>query len=151
MRVWPLDLSESLIEAKHEGVLISLDVSADALKVACGTSTGGLGVLDLSNNKYDTLLRSHTQEIIEMHVHPFCNYLVTLSTDFTIRLWDMEKYEQVYEFPYPPEDRCTTISCCSNSMTFTAGYSTGVFRVFDIEKTDSIFEGRYHEKSITHI
>jgi len=71
MRVWPLDLSESLIEAKHEGVLISLDVSADALRVACGTSNGGLGVLDLSNNKYDTLLRSHTEEIIEMHVHPF--------------------------------------------------------------------------------
>lgn len=36
-------------------------------------------------------------------------------------------------------------------MTFAAGYSTGIFRVFDIEKTCSIFEGRYHDKGITHI
>lgn len=93
MRVWPLDLSESLIEAKHEGILISLDVSADALRVACGTSNGSLGILDLSNNKYETLLRSHTQEIISMQIHPFCNYLISLSTDFTIRLWDIEKHE----------------------------------------------------------
>jgi hypothetical protein len=50
----------------------------------------------------------------------------------------------VYEFPYPEEDQCTTISCSNTSMVFAAGYSTGIFRVFDIEKTDSIFEGRYH-------
>lgn len=36
-------------------------------------------------------------------------------------------------------------------MTFAAGYSTGIFRIFDIEKTDSIFEGRYHEKAIKHL
>jgi hypothetical protein len=63
LRVWPLDFSEFFIEAKHEGVLISLDISLDALHVACGTSTGGLGVLDLSNNNYKTILRSHTEEI----------------------------------------------------------------------------------------
>ena len=64
LRVWPLDFSEFLIEAKHEGVVISLDISQDALQVACGTSTGGLGVLDLSNHNYKTFLRSHTEEIL---------------------------------------------------------------------------------------
>lgn len=63
MRVWPLDFSEYLIVAKHEGVIHSLDVSQDALMVACGTSTGGLGILDLSNQNYKTVLRSHTEEI----------------------------------------------------------------------------------------
>lgn len=36
-------------------------------------------------------------------------------------------------------------------MTFAAGFSTGIFRIFDIEKVGSIFEGRYHESAISHI
>ncbi len=66
LRVWPLDFTEFSIEAKHEGVLLSLDISLDALRVACGTSNGGLGVLDLSNNNYKTFLRSHTSQIVDM-------------------------------------------------------------------------------------
>ncbi len=38
LRVWPLDFSEYFLEAKHEGVVLSLDVSQDALQVACGSS-----------------------------------------------------------------------------------------------------------------
>lgn len=47
LRVWPLDFSEFYIEAKHEGAVTSLDVSVDGLKVFCGTSSGGLGTLDI--------------------------------------------------------------------------------------------------------
>lgn len=97
-------MRESWLEVKHESIIISLDISADALKVAFGTSNGVLAILDMTNNKHDTLLRSHTDEIIEMHIHPFCKYLVSLSSDFSIRLWDLEKYEQIYEFNYPLED-----------------------------------------------
>jgi len=45
LRVWPLDFSEYFLEAKHEGVVMSLDVSADALQVACGSSNGGTKLL----------------------------------------------------------------------------------------------------------
>jgi len=31
LRVWPLDFSEFYIEAKHEGVITSLDMSIDGL------------------------------------------------------------------------------------------------------------------------
>lgn len=61
--------------------------------VACGTSTGGLGVLDLSNHNYKTFLRSHTDEIINMVYHELSGYLITLSADLSIRVWDLEKYE----------------------------------------------------------
>ncbi|KAL4455065.1 hypothetical protein ABPG74_006447 [Tetrahymena malaccensis] len=151
IRIWPLNFTEFLIEAKHEGVVISLDISLDSLKIACGTSNGILTVFDRSTYQPETFLRSHTDEITQMLYHPFCNYLITLSSDFTIRLWDMEKYEQVYEFPYYPEDNCITLSCSNSSMTFAAGFNSGVFRVFDIEKTNTIFEGRYHESRINHI
>lgn len=87
LRVWPLDLSDFNIEAKHEGVLISLDISLDSQKVACGTLTGGLGIIDLISNDYKTFLRSHTEEILQAEFHKFSGYLITLSTDLTIRLW----------------------------------------------------------------
>lgn len=31
LRVWPLDFSEFYIEAKHEGIITSLDISLDGL------------------------------------------------------------------------------------------------------------------------
>lgn len=31
LRVWPLDFSEFFLEAKHEGVVHSIDISEDAL------------------------------------------------------------------------------------------------------------------------
>jgi WD repeat-containing protein 90 len=49
LRVWPLDFSEFYMEAKHEGTVCSVDISADGLRVVCGTLYGSLGVLDKSN------------------------------------------------------------------------------------------------------
>ena len=49
LRVWPLDFSEFYLEAKHEGVVLAVDVSLDALSIACGTANGGLGIMDLAN------------------------------------------------------------------------------------------------------
>ena len=91
LRVWPLDFSEFYIEAKHEGVVSSLDVSLDGLQVVCGTSTGGLGVLDISNHNYRTVIRSHKGAITQIELHTFSGMLLSLSEDCTIRLWELEK------------------------------------------------------------
>lgn len=48
------------MEAKHEGTVCSVDISADGLRVVCGTLNGSLGVIDKSNTRYSTLIRSHT-------------------------------------------------------------------------------------------
>ncbi len=87
LRVWPLDFSEFILEAKHEGIVVALDISLNGLEVACGTSTGGLAILDLGNQNYKTILRSHTEEIIQMDIHEPSNSIITLSRDLTIRLW----------------------------------------------------------------
>ena len=87
LRVWPLDFSEFLLEAKHEGIVIALDISLNGLEVVCGTSTGGLAILDLGNQNYKTILRSHTEEIVSMNIHHYSNSIITLSKDLTIRLW----------------------------------------------------------------
>ena len=46
MRVWTLDFSEAFMEAEHESTVCSVDISPDGLKVACGTLSGSIGVLE---------------------------------------------------------------------------------------------------------
>ena len=101
LRVWPLDFSEFFMEAKHEGTVCAVDISWDGLKVVCGTTYGSLGILDKSNQKYRTLLRSHTSSILNMDFHIQKQNMITVSRDKTIRLWDIETFDQAYEFSSP--------------------------------------------------
>jgi len=64
--------------------------------------------------------------------------MITLSNDLTIRLWDVDKLEQTYEFSYPANDACLCLNGCPNGMYFAAGFKSGVLRIFDIEKISVI-------------
>ena len=101
MRIWALDFNEFLMEAKHEGTVCSVDISADGLRVACGTLNGSLGILNKSNQRYQTLLRSHTASIVSMDFHLAKRNVITVSKDDTIRLWDLQTFDQVVEFSSP--------------------------------------------------
>lgn len=92
LRVWPLDFSEFFMEAKHEGTVSAVDISMDGLKVVCGTVYGSIGMLDKSNQRYSTLLRSHTDNILSMDFHKEKRNIITVARDHTIRLWDTENY-----------------------------------------------------------
>lgn len=81
------------MEAKHEGTVCAVDISTDGLKVVCGTLYGSLGILDKSNQKYRTLLRSHTDQILNMDFHLLKKNVITVSKDKTIRLWDVETFD----------------------------------------------------------
>ena len=87
LRVWPLDFGEYILEAEHEGIITSLSLSEDGMHVACGTNSGGLGILDLTNHNYKTVLRSHTDNVVQITPHDYSGSVITLSTDLTIRLW----------------------------------------------------------------
>jgi len=87
LRIWPLDFAEFLIEAKHEGALVCLDLSGAETRVVCATATSDLGVLDLSSQNYKTVLRSHVDEILQLEHHSLTNLLISLSKDLSIRLW----------------------------------------------------------------
>ena len=86
-----MDFSEFILEANNDGVVTSLTLSEDASQVACGTSTGVLSILDLTNNNYRTIVRSHTENVKQIVYHQYANNILSLSSDLTIRLWDPEK------------------------------------------------------------
>ena len=134
LRVWALDFSEFFMEAKHEGPVCSVDISADGRNIACGTLNGSLGVLNKSNQRYTTLLRSHTKSILSMDYHLQRKNLITVSSDSTIRLWDLNNFDQVVEYS-SPIDQALCISAHPQLAIFACGFASGTMRVFDIEKT----------------
>ena len=68
LRIWPLDFSDFLLEAVHEAPVSNVRISKDGRKLAVGTASGTVGVLDVSEHSYSTILRSHTARILSMAV-----------------------------------------------------------------------------------
>lgn len=132
LRVWPLDFSEFFIEAKHESLIRSVAVSPDSVEILCATENNIVGVLDIPNQKYRTLIRSHTKEILAADV--LKNLMVTVSLDKTIRVWDLSTMQQLYEFS-SPEDQATCVAVHLGLTQFVCGFQSGTIRVFDLGKT----------------
>lgn len=81
LRVWLLDFSEYFIEAKHDGAVSAVSISRDGTQIICGTLNGSLGLVDMNEEKYKTLLRSHCDEIIAADYNYLRNNLITISKD----------------------------------------------------------------------
>lgn len=151
IRVWQMDFNEYILETDNDGVVTSLTLSEDASQVACGTSTGVLSILDLTNNNYRTIVRSHTENVEQIVYHSYSNNMITLSSDLTIRLWNADKLEQSYEFSYATTDKCTCLAANPEGLFFAAGFKSGTLRIFDIENTKVVEEIKHHENAIIHI
>lgn len=151
IRVWPLDFSEFFLEAQHESIIISLDISLDGLKVACGTSANSLSILDLTTQNYKTLLRSHSDTILSLQYQEENHLLLSLSKDCTIRIWDDYNLDQLYEFNFSKEDECNCIAVHPTRNIFAGGFNSGVFRVFSIERVEVLSEHKYHNQPLEDV
>ena len=60
--------------------------------------------------------------------------IITVSSDSTIRLWDLQNYDQVVEFS-SPIDEPLCVAAHPTLPIFSCGFKSGTMRVFDIEKT----------------
>ncbi len=159
LRVWPLDFSDYFLEAQHEGPVQSVDVSPDGLKLVVGTSSGTLGVLDVSSHNYHTLLRSHTDKIHACALDPsdLREEFGTVSADGTIRFWSLNTLEQLYEFAAPQEgSRCIAYQPTPKNSDIdvhrvACGFDSGCVRIFDVPTTTMPHEYQQHRGPVVEI
>jgi WD40 repeat protein len=64
------------------------------LQVLVGTENGVVGTLDITSHKYNTLLRSHSDSV-NVVAFSAAENIVSGSSDGTIRIWDIETYQQL--------------------------------------------------------
>lgn len=86
VRIWPLDFAQVSVEAEHEAAIGMCRFSPDFFRIATSTASGNLGILDLKQKEYVTLIRSHTDAILDACFDPACKYIATTSRDLTVSL-----------------------------------------------------------------
>lgn len=149
LRVWPIDFKEFLIEAKHDSGVCSVDISFDGLEIVCGTLNGSIGILNIESKQYKTILRSPPGNVISMAAHPSGNFLFTIEDDKSVRVWDIDNKNEAFQF-ISTKDPPTAIGV-PNKMIFACGFTSGLIKVFDLDKTTIIYEGKAFNSSIKHL
>ncbi|KAK7003519.1 WD repeat-containing protein 90 [Biomphalaria glabrata] len=148
LRLWPLDFAHVYLEAEHEGPVTITRLSADGLKIIAGTASGNLGVLDVTTRQYTTLMRSHTGSVLCFALDPVRKQLATASADNTIRVWDVESLQQLYDFSAPDECPCS-INYHPHRQIFACGFHNGTIRIFNVETTSLLAEHRQLRGQVT--
>ncbi|XP_041733420.1 WD repeat-containing protein 90 [Coregonus clupeaformis] len=146
LRLWPLDFSTVFLEAEHEGPVSLVSVSDDGLSVMAATSSGNLGYLDVSSRGYSTLMRSHTDGVLGFSVDGIRRRITTASCDRTVRVWDMDSMQQLYDFV--SEDTPCSVAFHPSLQVFCCGSSSGLVRVFDIASAKLLAEHKQHRGEV---
>uniref|UniRef100_A0A672KHC3 WD repeat domain 90 n=1 Tax=Sinocyclocheilus grahami TaxID=75366 RepID=A0A672KHC3_SINGR len=148
MRLWPLDFSSVFLEAEHEGPVSLVCVSSDGSGVLAATTTGNLGYLDVSSRGYRTLMRSHTASVLGCSVDCVRRRVTTVSRDSTVRVWDMDTMQQLYDFVSDDDESPCSVAFHPSMPLFACGSSSGTVRVFDIQTSSLIAQHRQHCGSV---
>uniref|UniRef100_UPI00398F26DD WD repeat-containing protein 90 n=1 Tax=Pristiophorus japonicus TaxID=55135 RepID=UPI00398F26DD len=147
LRLWPLDFSTVFLEAEHEGGVSFVSIDPNGLKVLAVTTTGNLGYLDIPSRGYATLMRSHTNRILAFSVDGIRRHLVTVSEDCTIRVWDLDSMQQLYDFVSAEETPCA-VTFHPIQQIFACGFSSGNVRIFNVGNSRLLAEQRQHRGQV---
>ncbi len=145
LRLWPLDFSDYLLEAKHESAVSKVALSLDGLRLLVGTAAGTVGVLDVVTQKYTTVMRSHESAVL-LAIHdpnPESRSIATLGVDRTIRVWSLDTGKQKYEF-LSPHDAPTSLAYHPSSSEIACGFESGFARIFDVGSVATRYELEQH-------
>ncbi|XP_054849422.1 WD repeat-containing protein 90 isoform X2 [Eublepharis macularius] len=148
LRLWPLDFSEVFLEAEHHNPVTSVSIDPDNLKVLCTTAAGNVGFLDIQSRDYSTVMRSHTDSVLAFSVEGLQKQLVTVSQDNTIRIWNLESMQQLYEFTASDEVPCA-VAFHPSQPIFACGFETGVVRTISLAASKLLEEHKQHRGLIT--
>eukprot|EP00051_Salpingoeca_urceolata_P017149 m.231562 g.231562 ORF g.231562 m.231562 type:complete len:1844 (-) comp18876_c0_seq6:786-6317(-) len=151
LRAWSPTFDDFIMEAKHEGPIVTVQVSLDGRKVVAGTITGNLGVLDAEDRSYMTVMRSHCQPVTCVVMDDRRKQFATVSQDETIRVWNRDTHVQLYEFRAPGDQGCCAAYPPTAEFLLAVGFASGTVRVFDIASTSVLAEHQQHHSSVVMV
>lgn len=140
VRIWPLDFGQVSVEAEHEACIGVVRFSPDCSRIASATLNGNLGILDVNQKDYITLIRSHTDSILDISFDSSFKYLATCSLDFTVRVWSVENCKQMYDFSAPNEKPSRVCFVPEQKPIFACGFNSGKIRIFNVTEAKLLNE-----------
>ena len=149
LRIWPVDFSEFLIEAKHDTGVCAVDISYDAMDILCGTLGGSIGILNVQNKEYKTILRSPPNIVKALILHPSGDYLFSIEGDNSVRIWDIEHKAEAFQFVSSKDPPICVAA--PKELFFACGFSSGILKIFDLEKTEVLYECKPFKSSLNNL
>ena len=149
LRIWPVDFSEFLIEAKHDTGVCAVDISYDAMDILCGTLGGSIGILNVQNKEYKTVLRSPPNIVKQLILHPSGDYLFSIEGDNSVRIWDIEHKAEAFQFVSSKDPPICVAA--PKDLFFSCGFSSGILKIFDLEKTEVLYECKPFKSSLNNL
>ncbi len=149
LRIWPVDFSEFLIEAKHDTGVCAVDISYDAMDILCGTLGGSIGILNVQNKEYKTILRSPPNVVKQLILHPSGDYLFSIEGDNSVRIWDIEHKAEAFQFVSSKDPPICVAA--PKELLFACGFSSGILKIFDLEKTEVLYECKPFKSALNNL
>jgi WD40 repeat protein len=147
MRIWPLHFTDFLMEAHHEAAVTHVFVSQDMRLLSVGTASGTLGILDVMDHRYWTVLRSHVGSVVCVATRPpLGEEFLSIGKDNTIRLWDATTGQQKFEFD-SPQDTPLCGAYHPVEHVLAVGFASGAVRIFEVQTTSTRFERTHRNPS----
>ncbi|CAF0801503.1 unnamed protein product [Didymodactylos carnosus] len=148
VRVWSNDFQQAYIEVQHDNSICGIAISDDQTRVLVSTVSGSLGILNLVNKNYSTLIRSHINYVNDIDYDDIKKQMISVSSDGTIRIWSFETGEQLYEFT-SLNDTPLLLTYHPNKQAFAAGFNNGAIKIFELNTSIISAEVKHHTSSIT--
>ena len=99
IRLFTSDFSNCVSELKTNIPVISVDLDLYSQKLATLSSTGTIGVYHIEEQEFNTVMRSHTENVTDIGYMNKTDTLVTASSaESSVKLWDQSTKTQLYEF-----------------------------------------------------
>ena len=149
LRIWPVDFSEFLIEAKHDTGVCAVDISYDAMDILCGTLGGSIGILNVQNKEYKTILRSPPNIVKQLILHPSGDYLFSIEGDNSVRIWDIENKAEAFQFVSSKDPPICVAA--PKELLFACGFSSGILKIFNLEKTEVLYECKPFKSALNNL
>ena len=142
LRLWPLDFHEVYMEVQHKTKVCSIDLlGSHALSL---TEAGILGIIDLQNTSYSTLLRSF---FIPQDLAISSQYMVVLGAVISILTTAVQP---LCEFASPKDEALCTATHPASGL-ICCGFYSGAVRLFDIHSVKVVEEFLHHKAPIEFI
>ena len=130
------------------GTVETAVLSPDMQSVAVG-GTAGIWIYDAHTLELKQQLEGHTDVVWALAWSPNSRELASGSWDQTVRLWDVNRGEQVGEISH--EDQLIALAWSANGTTLASATWSSQILLWDVPSGNSLGELRGHRDSITHL
>ena len=118
---------------------MAVDVSPDCLRIVAATAVGTIGMMEVTSHMYRNLVTSHTASIADVAMDPHNREFSTVSEDNSVRIWDLDTFDQLYEFD-ATASAPTSVAYHPSQYSLACGFQDGYLRIFDVGTTAVIEE-----------